>query len=535
MGGGFDRKPGGGSLVQHGHAGGAVASPGKRALTEQLDPRSASVAEVGGVIQRRAAGEAEQGDDVQQTAEAGVAGPGQQMPHADQIQASFGRHEISGVRAHVGGDAATAASALGANAYATGNDVAFASQPDLHTAAHEAAHVVQQRGGVQLNGGVGQAGDAYERHADAVADLVVQGRPAGTLLDRHAGAPAAGLQRQVQKLAEPAPAPTVTGAPAGPVVDVSNIQIEPWELVVPNSEDQHKFALFGHSVAYTVFISDADLGAKVRAIADRRAEKYLAAKKDVQDPEAFKEESSDNQFDRLKRKWVEYAGRVMYERSVGEKALNKLAADEKKLVASIKKEPFEEQQKKIAALRDQHAAAFKPELQRIKDRFVLTAEEEFKFEFESQNARAHRMARRDDDFEDADQASDASAVHGRGEVAKSVLKFAEELKKNTSTDIYTYKTHSWGRYSIDCEPRIDKDDNGWYEHDKLVKWFMAVDQAAKATKVDWNALYTNFESAKAANEKLGKQHVRFQWEHGPAPYVNHVHLDIRPDESHEKK
>mgnify|MGYP002064701929 CR=1 FL=1 len=32
---------------------------------------------------------------------------------------------------------------MGAKAYATGNHVAFQQQPDLHTAAHEAAHVVQ--------------------------------------------------------------------------------------------------------------------------------------------------------------------------------------------------------------------------------------------------------------------------------------------------------------------------------------------------------------------------------------------------------
>src|SRR6185503_888478 len=63
--------------------------------------------------------------------------------------------------------------------------------PDLHTAAHEAAHVVQQRAGVQLKGGVGEAGDPYERHADAVASLVVQGASAESLLDQFAG-PSAG-------------------------------------------------------------------------------------------------------------------------------------------------------------------------------------------------------------------------------------------------------------------------------------------------------------------------------------------------------
>ena len=68
---------------------------------------------------------------------------------------------------------------------------------DLHIAAHEAAHVVQQRGGVQLKGGVGEVGDAYEQHADQVADAVVQGKSAEALLDPYAGgAGQAGLQRQ---------------------------------------------------------------------------------------------------------------------------------------------------------------------------------------------------------------------------------------------------------------------------------------------------------------------------------------------------
>jgi len=45
---------------------------------------------------------------------------------------------------------------------------------------------VQQRGGVQLSGGLGQGGDAYERQADAVADRVVNGKQAGPLLDQMA-------------------------------------------------------------------------------------------------------------------------------------------------------------------------------------------------------------------------------------------------------------------------------------------------------------------------------------------------------------
>ncbi len=127
-------------------------------------------------------------EDVQSAAVSGVSGSGGSLPHLAQIQNSFGAdHDVSGIRAHVGGAAATASDAIGASAYATGNDVAFRSTPDLHTAAHEAAHVIQQRQGVQLKGGVGEEGDAYERHADAIADRVVNNQPADDLLSTGAG------------------------------------------------------------------------------------------------------------------------------------------------------------------------------------------------------------------------------------------------------------------------------------------------------------------------------------------------------------
>jgi Domain of unknown function (DUF4157) len=135
-------------------------------------------------VQRKPAAEAAPtGASVVDTARRGVAGGGTALPHAAAIQASFGGAiDVGGIRAHVGGDAAGAAQAIGARAYAIGSDVAFAGAPDLHTAAHEAAHVVQQRAGVQLKSNVGEVGDAYERHADAVADAVVAGRSAAPLL-----------------------------------------------------------------------------------------------------------------------------------------------------------------------------------------------------------------------------------------------------------------------------------------------------------------------------------------------------------------
>jgi Domain of unknown function (DUF4157) len=123
---------------------------------------------------------------VHEAAKLGIGGGSGKLPHLERIQRSFGRHDVTGVVAHTGEQATAGAQAMGAAAFTMGNHVAFAGSADLRTAAHEAAHVVQQRAGVQLAGGVGQVGDRYERHADAVAELVMQGRPAEGALDGYA-------------------------------------------------------------------------------------------------------------------------------------------------------------------------------------------------------------------------------------------------------------------------------------------------------------------------------------------------------------
>lgn len=218
-----------------------ATAPGKRALTDRLPSVAARTAEPTATVQRHASTSGSIGlgytpgtlddpfglhlapvqahggsivdlDAVQSHAAAGVAGGGAALPHLDTIQRAFGHHDVSGIDAHVGGAAADASRAIGAQAYATGTSVAFASSPDLHLAAHEAAHVVQQRGGVNLKGGVGQSGDAYEQHADAVADAVVRGASAAALLDQMTpahGTIADGVQRQAAPAAAQAAQPPV--------------------------------------------------------------------------------------------------------------------------------------------------------------------------------------------------------------------------------------------------------------------------------------------------------------------------------------
>jgi hypothetical protein len=124
---------------------------------------------------------------VGEVAKAAVSGAGGALPHLDRIQRAFGTHDVSGIVAHADARAAASARAMGAHAFTRGDHVAFAGAPSLYTAAHEAAHAIQQRAGVSLPHGIGQHGDAYERHADAVADRVMAGQSAQELLDRTPG------------------------------------------------------------------------------------------------------------------------------------------------------------------------------------------------------------------------------------------------------------------------------------------------------------------------------------------------------------
>ena len=149
----------------------------------------------------------------QAAAARGTATPATTLPYADRIQRAFGGHDISGIRAHIGSEAAASARDIGARAYATGDHVVLGEDADLHTVAHEAAHVIQQRSGVQLKGGIGEVGDAHERQADEVADRVVRGDSAEaslpTLSNRSTVDGAAPVQCAIYLGGKPDPEPTI--------------------------------------------------------------------------------------------------------------------------------------------------------------------------------------------------------------------------------------------------------------------------------------------------------------------------------------
>ena len=148
------------------------------------------------------------------------------MPLRSRMEAGFGAG-FGDVRIHSGGAAGAAAAALGAEAFASGNSIAFA--PGLYrpgtTAgdaliAHELAHVVQQRragagGAVQMHQALSSPGEAAEVAADRAAATVLAGGRATV------GTGGLSLRDRILRRARPgagslAVSPALSQAPAQP-------------------------------------------------------------------------------------------------------------------------------------------------------------------------------------------------------------------------------------------------------------------------------------------------------------------------------
>ncbi len=156
-------------------------APGKTTLTSALRRKAAPAP---------SAAAPPPGNDVD-VARAGFVGAASAFPHRDVIERSFGAPLPA--TAYLDEHAGRASAALGADGYALGEQVAFATAtPSLALAAHEAAHVIQATAGVALHGGDG----AYEAHADLVAERVVRGESAAELL-RDGPAAATAVRKQV--------------------------------------------------------------------------------------------------------------------------------------------------------------------------------------------------------------------------------------------------------------------------------------------------------------------------------------------------
>ncbi len=142
--------------------------------------------DVSGTVSRSAASSEKSRPSAHDALAEASATPGQPLP--DQLRSQLtttAGADLSGVRVHDKPASAAAADAIGAHAYAVGQDIHFAAgayQPGTQSGqkliAHEVAHTVQQQNvspTPQAKLEVSEPGDVHEREADAFAESVVTG------------------------------------------------------------------------------------------------------------------------------------------------------------------------------------------------------------------------------------------------------------------------------------------------------------------------------------------------------------------------
>jgi hypothetical protein len=225
MGGGFEKRPGAGSLIQDAFSGGGAApsGPGKHSLTEQLgsggpplheadcahsDHHANGGASGPGAPQRIDRKEVAGQDSISamgaqstvDSARSQSSGRPLDTAARSQMEGAFGA-DFGDVRVHDGAAAGKAASDLNARAFTADKDIFFGagqyeprSQEGGHLLAHELTHVVQQRSAAKGTGRgptISSAGDASEHRADAAADAVMRGESVGAI----EGAPASIIYR----------------------------------------------------------------------------------------------------------------------------------------------------------------------------------------------------------------------------------------------------------------------------------------------------------------------------------------------------
>jgi hypothetical protein len=255
------------------------------------------------------------------------------------------------------------------------------------------------------------------------------------------------------------------------------------------------------------------------------------------------------------------------------KTVEYLEKEEKKLIEANPPDLIAQ----IETLRENLGAEWLAKVQFAADRFVLVAENEAKFLTIHQNAAGVRVWGLPSTMEPATPAAAHPGViqqqeeKNRADVAQSVVTFMEAVQKaskdskNTQArsagvkaEAENYPRHElgspWlggdpthvGHYSFDVHLDITKTPEGFYDRDAVVEYFFAVDRAAKATGMEWNAEYNDFEVEKTVNENLGGLHVGFSgggghppfekgaFHHGPEPYILHIHFNIMPLKLKEK-
>jgi len=274
--------------------------------------------------------------------------------------------------------------------------------------------------------------------------------------------------------------------------------------------------------------------------------------------------------DYWKERFVNSVNYILYRRAGGKRRprLDRLYDAEWKLVEANPADLVAQ----VEALRHNAQSDWLAEVQRAADQFVTLAANEALFVTVHQAATSVKVFGLPESIEGTVKASDNPDVlqKGSARVAPSVAKFMRQVQKEAKIDVVAenYTGHElanpWlggdpknvGKYSFDVHlekfikvtrgTSTDPSAEGFYERQRIIDFFLAVDRAAHATNMEWVAFYNDFEVEKEVNEKLGKLRIGFSggggsgqfgkgsFHHGPEPYVLHVHFNIMPVDLKEK-
>jgi hypothetical protein len=236
--------------------------------------------------------------------------------------------------------------------------------------------------------------------------------------------------------------------------------------------------------------------------------------------------------------------------------LDQLAAEE----AALMKAAPADLVARVEALRRLHQKKWQEEYDRAADRFVVLAANEGLFLTARQNARQINIFGLPEYLEGTVELTDHKDTLVQGKDARptspSVVVFMKEVQKQTGTKVLAgnypdHEKHSphvgdrdeVGKYSFDVDlgAWIKINSEGFYDREAVIKFFLAVDRAASATRMAWMAFYNDFAVARQVNETLGIKRIGFSGagdtkqqkgsiHHGPAPYLLHIHFNIMPND-----
>ena len=503
--------------------------------------------------------------------------------------------DFSHVRVHADEAAARSADAALARAYTVGSHIAFArgeyrprTPEGARLVLHELVHVAQQgraADAAPTPQSMTQPHEASEREAHALAGHSGAGASQPPRIASRLGPVVARFDVEGARLQEERSEALRRGLnPDEPVSEPPDILEQELEEATRNPPPRvPEPTIPGDHIQQARAVPRVDAADLWPLPRIQDPIKTIAAETEARERETMKpggevKHTAANMMDYWRPRFVHSVEYILYIRDGGrrDKLLRQLRAEEEKLVKSVPVVPpsssrspesaeqvfrekfrISELRAQVEALRRTFTDRWQQEVDRVADQFVTLASNESRFLTVGQAAAPVSIYGLPEYIEGTVEASAHPATIAKGStpVAPSVVEFMKAVQKESSlkeqaSNYAEHEKHSpylgniegVGKYSFDVhlDGLIGVNAEGFYEREPLVKFFLAVDRAATATRIAWIALYNDFEVAKTVNEKLGKRRIGFSGggsagpgregsiHHGPSPYILHIHFNIMP-------